>query len=120
VGDAAFLSKQIWLIFAWDDTPRELYIRNRLVVAQTRWRFWAMQLINRHLVLVDTNSITLRLTHEEFERLCEDNPEQSFELTKDGELEIMLPVSGESGNSDLAAFSTSWFRGGGAAPKPAF
>ena len=79
-----------------------------------------MQLINRHLVLVDTNSITLRLTHEEFERLCEDNPEQSFELTKDGELEIMLPVSGESGNSDLAAFSTSWFRRRFAPPKPAF
>jgi Uma2 family endonuclease len=75
------------------------YVRN-IAVPKTRWRFLGMQLIDRHLVLVDISSITLRLTHEEFEKLCADNPEQSFELTKDGELEVMPPVGGESGQRE--------------------
>jgi Uma2 family endonuclease len=51
-------------------------------------------------LLLDVHSITLRVTHEEFEKLCQDNPDRSFELTATGELIIMPPVGGESGNSE--------------------
>jgi Uma2 family endonuclease len=60
-----------------------------------------MQLIDHTPLRLDVSRITLRLTHEEFEKLCQDNPEQFFELTKDGELEIMPPVGGDSGNYEL-------------------
>jgi Uma2 family endonuclease len=60
--------------------------------------------------LVDITDITLRLTHEQFERLCQNNPDRSFELTKDGELEIMPPTGGESGKkeSKLITRLTNW------------
>jgi Uma2 family endonuclease len=60
-----------------------------------------MQSLDRDLVLVNTRSITLRLTHEQFEQLCHDNPDLKLELTKDGELEIMPPTGGESGKKEL-------------------
>jgi hypothetical protein len=43
---------------------------------------------------------SFNLTHAEFEKLCEDNPEQAFELTKDGEVEVIPPVGGESGKRE--------------------
>jgi Uma2 family endonuclease len=52
-------------------------------------------------LLLDVHSITLRVTHEEFEKLCQDNPERSLELTANGELVIVPPVGGESGNFEL-------------------
>jgi Uma2 family endonuclease len=52
-------------------------------------------------LLLDVHRITLRLNHEEFEKLCQDNPDRSFELTANGELIVMAPVGGESGNSEL-------------------
>jgi Uma2 family endonuclease len=52
-------------------------------------------------LLLDVHRITLRLNHEEFEKLCQDNPDRSFELTASGELIVMAPVGGESGNSEL-------------------
>jgi Uma2 family endonuclease len=62
--------------------------------------------------LIDVSSITLRLTHEEFEKLCQDNPDKGFELNSDGELEIMSPVGGESSNkeSDLIIDLGIWNR----------
>jgi Uma2 family endonuclease len=62
--------------------------------------------------LIDVTDITLRLTHEQFERLCQNNPDRSFELTKDGELEIMPPTGGESGKkeSDLITDLNLWNR----------
>jgi Uma2 family endonuclease len=51
-------------------------------------------------LLLDVQSITLRVTPEEFERLCQDNPDRSFELTATGELIVMPPVGGESGNTE--------------------
>lgn len=51
-------------------------------------------------VLLDVSGIALRLTHEQFEQLCHNNPDRSLELTKDGELEIMPPVGGESSNQE--------------------
>jgi Uma2 family endonuclease len=52
-------------------------------------------------LLLDVHSITLRVTHEEFEKLCQDNPDRSLELTANGELVVMPPVGGESGNFEL-------------------
>jgi Uma2 family endonuclease len=49
-------------------------------------------------ILLDVSNITLRLTHAEFWQICCDNPESVLELNKDGELLIMSPVGGESGN----------------------
>ncbi len=60
-----------------------------------------MQSLETKPLLLDVHSITLRVTHEEFEKLCHDNPERSFELTASGELIVMPPVGGESGNSEL-------------------
>jgi Uma2 family endonuclease len=59
-----------------------------------------MQSLEAKPLLLDVHSITLRVTHEEFEKLCQDNPERSLELTASGELIIMPPVGGESGNSE--------------------
>jgi Uma2 family endonuclease len=59
-----------------------------------------MQSLETKPLLLDVHRITLRLTHEEFEKLCQDNPDRSFELTATGELIVMAPVGGESGNSE--------------------
>jgi Uma2 family endonuclease len=59
-----------------------------------------MQSLEAKPLLLDVHSITLRVTHEEFEKLCQDNPERSLELTASGELIVMPPVGGESGNSE--------------------
>jgi Uma2 family endonuclease len=60
-----------------------------------------MQSLETKPLLLDVQSITLRVTSEEFEKLCQDNPDRLFELTANGELVIMTPVGGESGNSEL-------------------
>jgi Uma2 family endonuclease len=71
-----------------------------------------MQSLETKPLLIDIHSITLRVTHEEFEKLCQDNPERSFELTATGELIVMAPVGGESGNSEseLCADLVFWNR----------
>ncbi len=63
-------------------------------------------------LLLDVRSITLRVTHEEFEKLCQDNPDRSLELTASGELIVMPPIGGESGNyeSELGADLAIWNR----------
>jgi Uma2 family endonuclease len=60
--------------------------------------------------LVDITDIGLRLTHEQFEKLCQNNPDRAFELTRDGELEIVTPTGGESGKkeSKLITRLTNW------------
>lgn len=60
-----------------------------------------MQSLEAKPLLLDVHSITLRVTPEEFEKLCLDNRDRSFELTATGELIVMAPVGGESGNSEL-------------------
>lgn len=71
-----------------------------------------MQSLETKPLLLDVHSITLRVTHEEFEKLCQDNPERSLELTASGELVVMPPVGGESGNSEseLGADLVIWNR----------
>lgn len=71
-----------------------------------------MQSLETKPLLLDVHSITLRVTHEEFEKLCQDNPDRSLELTATGELLVMPPVGGESGNyeSELGADLAIWNR----------
>lgn len=42
-----------------------------------------------------------RLTDEEFEQFCAENPEMRIEMTKEGEMIIMLPVVTKGGNRNL-------------------
>jgi Uma2 family endonuclease len=71
-----------------------------------------MQSLETKPLLLDVHRITLRVTHEEFEKLCEDNPERSFELTATGELIVMAPAGWESSekNSDLTTDVNLWNR----------
>jgi Uma2 family endonuclease len=71
-----------------------------------------MQSLESKPLLLDIHRITLRVNHEEFEKLCQDNPDRSFELTATGELIIMAPVGGESGNyeSELGGELFVWNR----------
>ncbi len=62
--------------------------------------------------LLDIHSITLRVTHAEFEKLCQDNPELRLELTANGELITMAPAGWESSkrNLNLATDVDIWNR----------
>jgi Uma2 family endonuclease len=46
------------------------------------------------------NLDTVYLTDEQFYQLCQNNRELQFERTAKGELIIMTPVGGESGNRE--------------------
>ncbi|HEY9851325.1 MAG TPA: Uma2 family endonuclease [Leptolyngbyaceae cyanobacterium] len=61
------------------------------------------------------NLNTVHLTDEQFYQLCQNNRELKFERTTKGELIIMPPVGGESGNreSDLIADLVIWNRQSG-------
>jgi Uma2 family endonuclease len=67
-----------------------------------------MQSLETKPLLIDIQSITLRVTHEEFEKLCQDNPEQSFELTASGELIVMAPAGYESSEKNGDLFGELW------------
>lgn len=69
-----------------------------------------MQLIESKPVLLDVRGITLRVTHAEFEQLCQDNPDLRLELTASGELITMPPAGWESSkrNSELNRLVGNW------------
>jgi Uma2 family endonuclease len=70
-----------------------------------------MQLLdNNTQVTLNVTDVRLRVTPEQFEQLCQLNPDRSLELTKDGELEIVAPTGGESGRqeSKLITRLTIW------------
>lgn len=71
-----------------------------------------MQSLETKPLLVDISHITLRLTHGEFEQLCQDNPEMRLELTANGELIIMVPAGWESSerNGELVIQVGNWNR----------
>jgi Uma2 family endonuclease len=54
----------------------------------------------------------LQLTPDQFYQLCQNNPDIPLELSKNGELIIMSPVGGESGNreANLIADVINWNR----------
>lgn len=61
-------------------------------------------------VLLNVADLKLRVTPEEFARLCELNRDLRLELTKDGELIVRPPTGGETGkrNSKLNARLVVW------------
>jgi Uma2 family endonuclease len=69
-----------------------------------------MQSLETRPLLVDISHITLRLTHQEFEQLCQDNPQMRLELTAKGEVIIMVPAGWESSerNLNLASQVFNW------------
>lgn len=71
-----------------------------------------MQSLDIRPLLVDTSRITLRITHDEFELLCQDNPDLRLELTANGELVTMSPAGYESSekNADLTIELGIWNR----------
>jgi Uma2 family endonuclease len=71
-----------------------------------------MQSLDTRPLLVDISHITLRLTHQEFEQLCQDNPQMRLELTANGEVIVMAPAGWESSerNGDLVVQIGNWNR----------
>jgi Uma2 family endonuclease len=67
-----------------------------------------MQSLETKPLLLDVGSITLRVTHEEFEKLCHDNPDRSLELTATGELIVMAPAGWESSERNGDLFGELW------------
>jgi Uma2 family endonuclease len=74
--------------------------------------FVTMQLLDTQTPLLNTQSITLHVTREQFDVLCHDNPELRLERTATGELIVMPPVSLDSSgkNLDLATDVAIWNR----------
>ncbi len=72
--------------------------------------FYKMQSLEAKPLLLDIHGITLRVTHEEFEKLCQDNPDLRLELTKEGQLITMVPAGWESSkrNSKLNSRVEVW------------
>lgn len=54
------------------------------------------------------NVKTVKLTDEQFYRLCLANPDRQLELTATGELVIMPPVGGTSGNREAGLIGKVW------------
>jgi Uma2 family endonuclease len=67
-----------------------------------------MQLLETQPLLLDVQNITLRVTHAEFEQLCQDNPDLRLELTANGELITMVPVALESSEQNGDLFGEVW------------
>jgi Uma2 family endonuclease len=67
-----------------------------------------MHLLATKPFLLDIHSITLRVTHAEFEKLCQDNPELRLELTANGELITMVPVALASSEQNGDLFGEVW------------
>jgi Uma2 family endonuclease len=69
-----------------------------------------MQSLETKSLLLDVHRITLRVSHEDFERLCQDNPDLRLELTKEGQLITMAPAGWESSkrNSKLNSRVDVW------------
>ena len=63
-------------------------------------------------LLLDVSHAALKVTPDQFDQLCRDNPDLRLELTKDGELVVMAPVGGESSkkNFNLALEVGIWNR----------
>jgi Uma2 family endonuclease len=63
-------------------------------------------------LLLNVSHAKLTVTPEYFDQLCIDNPDLRLELTKDGELIVMAPAGGESGekNADLSGQVWYWNR----------
>jgi Uma2 family endonuclease len=68
-----------------------------------------MQSLEVKPLLVDISHITLRINHQEFEQLCQDNPDLQLELTEAGELIAMAPAGLESSEQNGNLFGQVWY-----------
>ena len=71
-----------------------------------------MQSVEIKPLLLDISDVTLRVTHVEFEQLCQNNPDLRLELTTTGELVTMAPAGFESSerNANLIIDVGIWNR----------
>lgn len=58
-------------------------------------------IVDTQPLLIDISNSTVHITPEQFDRLCVDNPDLRLELTKDGQLIVMAPTFGESGEKNV-------------------
>jgi Uma2 family endonuclease len=61
----------------------------------------ANPVVDTQPLLIDISNTTLHVTPAQFDRLCIDNPDLRLELTKDGQLIVMAPTFGESGEKNV-------------------
>ena len=61
------------------------------------------------LLLLNVRSTDLHVTPEQFDRLCQDNPDLRLELSSNGELIIMAPAFGESGEQNFDLNGQVWY-----------
>ena len=61
----------------------------------------AISTIDRPPLFLDVSNTVLRVTPDQFDQLCQDNPDLRLELTKEGELIVMAPAGGETGHRNL-------------------
>jgi Uma2 family endonuclease len=59
-------------------------------------------------ILLNVRSKYLHVTPEQFDRLCQDNPDLRLELNNKGELIVMAPTFGESGEKNGNLFGRVW------------
>ena len=64
------------------------------------------------MTAIDVSAFTNQIGDRKLEQLCSDNPENRFEITKEGKLIVMSPTGSESGrkNSDLLIEIGIWNR----------
>jgi Uma2 family endonuclease len=60
-------------------------------------------------LLLNVSHAQLTVTPEHFDQLCIDNPDLRLELTQDGELIVMAPAGGESGEKNGELFGEVWY-----------
>jgi Uma2 family endonuclease len=60
-------------------------------------------------LLLNVSHAKLTVTPEHFDQLCIDNPDLRLELTKDGELIVMAPAGGETGERNLDLAGQVWY-----------
>jgi Uma2 family endonuclease len=63
---------------------------------------------NTEPLLLNVRSKYLHVTPEQFDGLCQDNPDLRLELTNKGELIVMAPTFGESGEKNGNLFGRVW------------
>jgi Uma2 family endonuclease len=63
-------------------------------------------------ISLNISDVRLRVTPEQFDRLCKLNPDLRLEINRDGELIVMPPTGGDTGerNSNLNADIVIWNR----------
>ncbi|GAB4362393.1 MAG: Uma2 family endonuclease [Cyanophyceae cyanobacterium] len=70
------------------------------------------QLTKPSILGLNVQNVALKVTSEQFDQLCLDNPDLRLELTRTGELIVMAPAGGESSekNFELAMEVGLWNR----------